>query len=130
MNYQKNGFSISFRASHRLAHDYRNAVAGLVYNTGCRELTLTGGVQRTWGGVRLWLTVYDNCQEIPDDSRDSLSRARPARDGAARQNRFYAVGGAETTTAGYPLLGAGVGSTLRTRAGREAGSFSCRWITC
>ncbi|MVN75840.1 TonB-dependent receptor [Hymenobacter sp. HMF4947] len=77
LNYQKNGFQTSFRASHRLAHDYRNAVDGLVYNTGFRELTLTGmvGVQRAWGSVHFWLTAYDNHQEIPDGSRDSLSRA-------------------------------------------------------
>ena len=77
LNYQKNGLQTSFRASHRLAHDYRNAVDGLVYNTGFRELTLTGmvGVQKTWGGAHLWLTSYDNHQEIPDGSRDSLSRA-------------------------------------------------------
>jgi iron complex outermembrane receptor protein len=77
LNYQKSGLQTSFRASHRLAHDYRNAVDGLVYNTGFRELTLTGmvGVQKNWGGARLWLTTYDNHQEIPDGSRDSLSRA-------------------------------------------------------
>jgi iron complex outermembrane receptor protein len=76
-NYQKNGLQTSFRASHRLAHDYRNAVDGLVYNTGFRELTLTGmvGVQKSWGSAHLWLTSYDNHQEIPDGSRDSLSRA-------------------------------------------------------
>ena len=76
-NYQKNGLQTSLRASHRLAHDYRNAADGLVYNTGFRELTLTGmvGVQKSWGGAHLWLTAYDNHQEIPDGSRDSLSRA-------------------------------------------------------
>ena len=76
LNYQKNGLQTSFRASHRLARDYRNAVDGLVYNTGFRELTLTGmvGVQKPWGGLHLWLTAYDNHQEIPDGSRDSLSR--------------------------------------------------------
>ena len=41
-------------------------------------------------------------------------------DGVARQNQFYAVDGAETATAGYVLLGLGAGTTLRTRAGREA----------
>ncbi len=77
LNYQKNGLQASFRASHRLARDYRNAADGLVYNTGFRELTLTGmvGVQKRWGGLHLWLTAYDNHQEIPDGSRDSLSRA-------------------------------------------------------
>ena len=76
LNYQKNGFQTSLRVSHRLAHDYRNAVDGLVYNTGFRELALTGmaGVQKSWGSAHLYLTAYDDYQEIPDGSRDSLSR--------------------------------------------------------
>ncbi|MBF9223656.1 TonB-dependent receptor [Hymenobacter ruricola] len=76
LNYQKNGFQTSFRASHRLARDYRNAVDGLVYNTGFQELTLTGmaGVSKPWGSSHWYLTLYDNRQEIPDGSRDSLSR--------------------------------------------------------
>ena len=86
LSYQKNGFQTSFRASHRLAHDYRNPVDGLVYNTGFRELHLTGlvGVQKSWGGAHGWLTAYDDHQEIPDGSRDSLSRAftRQVQEGA------------------------------------------------
>jgi len=76
LNYQKNGFQTSLRASHRLAHDYRNAADGPVYNTGYRELALTGmlGVQKSWGSAYGYLTGYDNRQEIPDGSRDSLSR--------------------------------------------------------
>ncbi|MGY3091399.1 iron complex outermembrane receptor protein [Hymenobacter sp. UYAg731] len=76
LNYQKNGFQTSFRASHRLARDYRNCVDGAVYNTGFRELTLTGmaGVRKAWGSSHWYLTLYDNQQEIPDGSRDSLSR--------------------------------------------------------
>lgn len=76
-NYQKNGLQTSLRGSHRWARDYRNPVDGRVYNTGFRELNLTGlvGVRKQWGNVRLWLTAYRNLQEIPDGSRDSLSRA-------------------------------------------------------
>ena len=76
LNYQQNGFQTSGRASYRLAHDYRNPVDGLVYNTGFQELQFTGlvGVQRQWGGAHLWLTAFDDRQEIPDGSRDSLSR--------------------------------------------------------
>ncbi|GAA4356243.1 TonB-dependent receptor [Hymenobacter saemangeumensis] len=76
LNYQKNGFQTSLRGSHRLAHDYRNRVDGLVYNTGFREQTLTGmaGVSKAWGSSHWYLTLYDNQQEIPDGSRDSLSR--------------------------------------------------------
>ncbi|MFC7666923.1 TonB-dependent receptor domain-containing protein [Hymenobacter humi] len=76
LNYQRNGFQTSFRASNRMARDYRNSVDGLVYNTGFRELTLTGmaGVRKAWGSSHWYLTLYDNLQEIPDGSRDSLSR--------------------------------------------------------
>jgi iron complex outermembrane receptor protein len=76
LNYQKNGFQTSFRASHRLARDYRNRVDGLVYNTGFRELALTSmvGVGKPWGSSHTYLTLYHNQQEIPDGSRDSLSR--------------------------------------------------------
>ncbi len=75
-NYQKDGFQAGVRGSHRLARDYSNAVDGRVYNTGFAETQLTGmvGLKKNWGGVHLWLTSYDNRQEIPDGSRDSLSR--------------------------------------------------------
>ncbi|WP_460503638.1 TonB-dependent receptor plug domain-containing protein, partial [Hymenobacter agri] len=76
LNYQRHGLQTSFRASHRLARDYRNAVDGAVYNTGFRELTLTGmlGLSKAWGSTHAYVTLYDNRQEIPDGSRDSLSR--------------------------------------------------------
>ena len=76
LNYQRRGLQTSFRASHRMARDYRNAVDGAVYNTGFRELTLTGmlGLSKAWGSTHAYLTLYDNRQEIPDGSRDSLSR--------------------------------------------------------
>ena len=72
LNYQRNGF----RASHRLACDYHNRADSLVYNTGFRELTLTGmlGLSKAWGSTHAYLTLHDNRQEIPNGSRDSLSR--------------------------------------------------------
>ena len=77
LNYNKGGLETSLRGSHRLARDYQNPVDGRVYNTGFRELNLTGmvGVRKGWGAAHLWLTAYDDRQEIPDGSRDSLSRA-------------------------------------------------------
>ncbi|RYF03748.1 MAG: TonB-dependent receptor, partial [Deltaproteobacteria bacterium] len=53
-------------------------------------------------------------------ARLSGSYLRFTLEGTAPQNRFYAVDGAETATPGYLLLGAGAGTTLRTKAGREA----------
>jgi iron complex outermembrane receptor protein len=53
-------------------------------------------------------------------SRLTASYLRLTLDGTARQNRYYAVDGAETATAGYALLGVGLGTTWRTKAGREA----------
>jgi iron complex outermembrane receptor protein len=96
LNYQNKGFQTSFRASHRLAHDYRNSVDGLVYNTGFRELTLTGmvGASKSWGSTHWYFTLYDNQQEIPDGSRDSLSR---------RFTRQVAQGGADDVKA-RPLV--------------------------
>ena len=41
-------------------------------------------------------------------------------DAMAPQNRFYAVDGAETHTPGYVLCGAGLGTSFRTKGGREA----------
>ena len=76
LNYQHKGLQTSFRASHRLARDYRNRIDGRVYNTGFAELALTGmvGTSKAWGSSHWYLTLYDNRQEIPDGSRDSLSR--------------------------------------------------------
>ena len=76
LNYQKNGFQTSFRASHRLARDYRNAWTAGCTTPAFREPTLTGmaGVRKAWGSSTWYLTRYDNHQEIPDGSRDSLSR--------------------------------------------------------
>lgn len=64
------------RASAKAAADYQNRYDGRVYGTKYRELDLNGylGVHREWGYARADLSVYDNLQEVPDGSRDSLSR--------------------------------------------------------
>jgi iron complex outermembrane receptor protein len=72
----KKNFSWSLRGSIRNAKDYSNPVDNHVYNTGFleRNAALTLG----WNAVKskqlLRATLYDNLQEIPDGSRDSLSR--------------------------------------------------------
>ncbi|RYD94313.1 MAG: TonB-dependent receptor, partial [Sphingobacteriales bacterium] len=66
----------SLRGTFKAAHDYRNPIDGYVYNTGFREVNLTG-IARTdkkWGYAQIAATLYNNSQEIPDGSRDSLTR--------------------------------------------------------
>ncbi|UOG74405.1 TonB-dependent receptor [Hymenobacter tibetensis] len=76
LHYNQKGWQYATRGSYRMAQAYRNAVEGRVYGTAFRELNLTAmtGVEKTWGATHLYATLYDNRQEIPDGSRDSLSR--------------------------------------------------------
>jgi iron complex outermembrane receptor protein len=76
LSYRKNNWKYAFRATAKAAHDYSNKVDGLVYNTGFRELNLSGitRVDKSWGYSQIGATLYDNRQEIPDGSRDSLTR--------------------------------------------------------
>ncbi|MCC2548900.1 TonB-dependent receptor [Hymenobacter sp. BT175] len=69
-------FYYSLRLSHKQAADYQNRLDGRVFNTGFRDqnATLLTGWTHRRGDSRLNLTVYDNRQEIPDGSRDSLTR--------------------------------------------------------
>ncbi len=76
LGYKINDWKYVFRGTGKTAHDYRNATDGYVYNSGFRELNFTG-IARTnkkWGYLQLGATLYHNSQEIPDGSRDSLSR--------------------------------------------------------
>lgn len=70
------GFVWGMRASHKEATNYRNKYDGRVYNTGFKESDVNAyaGVNRRWGYSHLTFSTYDNLQEIPDGSRDSLSR--------------------------------------------------------
>jgi iron complex outermembrane receptor protein len=76
LNYNQNGWQLAGRTSARMARAYRNAVDGRVFGTAFRELNATALVGRegAWGSSHLSATLYDNRQEIPDGSRDSLSR--------------------------------------------------------
>lgn len=64
------------RASYKEAGNFQNKYDGKVYNTGYKETDLNAylGLNRKWGYAHLNFSVYDNLQEIPDGSRDSLSR--------------------------------------------------------
>ena len=74
--YRGHGWTYAARATHKMAHDYRNPVDGYVYNTGYKETVLTGTVrqERVGGFSQLSANLYDNLQEIPDGSRDSATR--------------------------------------------------------
>ncbi|WP_295713242.1 TonB-dependent receptor [Mucilaginibacter sp.] len=74
--YKKVDWKYAFRATAKMAHDYRDKIDGLVYNTGFREYNLSAmaRVDKKWGYWQIAATLYDNRQEIPDGSRDSLSR--------------------------------------------------------
>lgn len=76
LSYRKNDWKYAFRASGKMAHNYRNKVDGLVYGTAFREYNLSAmaRVDKSWGYSQWGATVYDNEQEIPDGSRDSLTR--------------------------------------------------------
>ncbi len=70
------GLVWGFRGSHKQASDYQNKVDGRVYQTKYNENDVNAyiGLQRAWGYSHLNFSVYDNLQEIPDGSRDSVTR--------------------------------------------------------
>lgn len=76
VGYRKQGWLLSARATGKAAHDYRNRADGYVYNTGYRESVYSFNLRRERpnGFSQISGNLYDNLQEIPDGSRDSLTR--------------------------------------------------------
>jgi iron complex outermembrane receptor protein len=76
VSYKKDDWKYAFRATGKAAHNYRNKVDGYVYNSAFREYILSGmaRVDKKWGFSQFAATTYNNKQEIPDGSRDSLTR--------------------------------------------------------
>ncbi|HLK30082.1 MAG TPA: TonB-dependent receptor [Puia sp.] len=72
----KNGFEWMGRISHKQAIDYENRIDGRVYNTAFKETdaSLALGTHTKWGYSHLSLSLFDDLQEIPDGSRDSLGK--------------------------------------------------------
>jgi iron complex outermembrane recepter protein len=70
------GLVFGIRTSHKEATNFKNKFDGRVYNTGFKETDLNAyiGISRKWGYSHLNFSSYDNLQEIPDGSRDSLTR--------------------------------------------------------
>jgi iron complex outermembrane receptor protein len=58
------------------AKDYQNLHDGRVYGTGYQEkdARVMVGLNKSWGYSYLNASVFDDLQEIPDGSRDSLTR--------------------------------------------------------
>ncbi|HXC05425.1 MAG TPA: TonB-dependent receptor [Bacteroidia bacterium] len=70
------GFVWRARASHKMATNYQDPVDGRVYGTAFRETDASAfvGLNKQWGYSHLGFTLYDDLQEIPDGSRDSITR--------------------------------------------------------
>jgi iron complex outermembrane receptor protein len=62
--------------SHRQATNYQNKVDGRVYGTAFNEtdLRVFAGLNKQWGYSHLSFSLFNDLQEIPDGSRDSLTR--------------------------------------------------------
>ncbi len=77
-NYDANNAHIIYgiRLSHKQATNYQNKIDNRVYGTAFNETDFkaTIGINKHWGYSHLTFSIYDNLQEIPDGSRDSLSR--------------------------------------------------------
>jgi iron complex outermembrane receptor protein len=64
------------RISHKQAKDYQDRNDGRVYNTTFNETdaSVYAGINKQWGYSHLNFSLYDDLQEIPDGSRDSITR--------------------------------------------------------
>ncbi|TWR25443.1 TonB-dependent receptor [Mucilaginibacter achroorhodeus] len=62
--------------SSKVAKDYQNPHDGRVYATGFKEkdVHLMLGVNKSWGYSYFHATLFDDQQDIPDGSRDSITR--------------------------------------------------------
>lgn len=72
----QNGFVWGTIVSAKGAKDYQNLHDGRVYNTGYKEkdARIMIGLNKGWGNTYLNASLFDDLQEIPNGSRDSLTR--------------------------------------------------------
>ncbi len=72
----KNGLIWGGVASHKQASNYQNKYDGRVYGTGFNESDISGyiGLNKKWGYSHLNFSLFNDLQEIPDGSRDSVTR--------------------------------------------------------
>lgn len=72
----KKGFIWGGVVSHKQATNYQNRYDGRVYGTAFNETDLRGyiGLNKQWGYSHLNFSLFNDLQEIPDGSRDSITR--------------------------------------------------------
>jgi len=72
----KNDINWSTRFSRKDATNYQDPIDGRVYGTAYQETDAAGtiGVQKGWGFSNLSFSLFDDLQEIPDGSRDLVTR--------------------------------------------------------
>jgi iron complex outermembrane receptor protein len=70
------GIIWGMRISHKQAKDYQDRYDGRVYNTAFNETdaSLYTGINKRWGYSHLNFSLFNDLQEIPDGSRDSVTR--------------------------------------------------------
>ena len=70
------GFIWEGVVSHKQATNYRNKYDGRVYGTAYNETDISGyvGLDKRWGYSHLNFSLFNDLQEIPDGSRDSVTR--------------------------------------------------------
>lgn len=70
------GYVWGFTVSKKMASTYKNKYDGNVYGTKYNETDANAylGLTKSWGYSRLNFSMFDTEQEIPDGSRDSLTR--------------------------------------------------------
>ncbi len=71
-----NGFVWGTILSDKEAKDYQNQHDGRVYATGFKEKDARAmiGLNKSWGSSYLNASIFDDLQDIPDGSRDPLTR--------------------------------------------------------
>jgi iron complex outermembrane receptor protein len=72
----RNGFVWGGVASHKQAANYQDKYDGRVYGTAFNESDLSGyiGLNKSWGYSDFNFSIFDDLQEIPDGSRDPVTR--------------------------------------------------------
>jgi iron complex outermembrane recepter protein len=76
LNANKKGLLWGGILSHKQATNYQDKYDGRVYGTAFNETDLSGyvGLNKQWGYSHLNFSIYNDLQEIPDGSRDSVTR--------------------------------------------------------